>query len=54
MRTSPALAGNRPRHGPRLAGDLLFIEAGSTPGGGRLLLTGQLGDVMQGKARRRR
>ncbi|KDP85398.1 DNA-binding protein [Cupriavidus sp. SK-3] len=33
-----------------VGGDLLFIEAGSTPGGGRLLLTGQLGDVMKESA----
>jgi len=30
-----------------VGGDLLFIEASSTPGGGRLVLTGQLGDVMK-------
>lgn len=30
-----------------VGGDLLFIEASSTPGNGRLVLTGQLGDVMK-------
>lgn len=30
-----------------VGGDLLFIEASSTPGSGRLVLTGQLGDVMK-------
>ncbi|CAE6762462.1 endopeptidase La [Paraburkholderia domus] len=30
-----------------VGGELLFIEASSTPGGGRLVLTGQLGDVMK-------
>jgi ATP-dependent Lon protease len=33
-----------------VGGDLLFIEASSTPGGGRLVLTGQLGDVMKESA----
>jgi ATP-dependent Lon protease len=31
-------------------GDLLFIEASCTAGGGRLILTGQLGDVMRESA----
>jgi ATP-dependent Lon protease len=31
-------------------GDILFIEATRTPGGGRLILTGQLGDVMRESA----
>ena len=31
-------------------GDLLFIEAGRTAGNGRLILTGQLGDVMKESA----
>ncbi|HET9340180.1 MAG TPA: endopeptidase La, partial [Casimicrobiaceae bacterium] len=30
-----------------VGGDILFIEAARTPGGGRLILTGQLGDVMK-------
>ena len=33
-----------------VGGDILFIEATRTPGGGRLLLTGQLGDVMKESA----
>ena len=33
-----------------VGGELLFIEASSTPGGGRLVLTGQLGDVMKESA----
>ena len=31
-------------------GDILFIEAARTPGGGKLILTGQLGDVMKESA----
>jgi ATP-dependent Lon protease len=31
----------------------LFIEAERTPGNGKLILTGQLGDVMKESARRR-
>ncbi len=31
-------------------GDILFIEATHTPGGGRLILTGQLGEVMKESA----
>jgi ATP-dependent Lon protease len=31
-------------------GDILFIEASRTPGSGKLLLTGQLGDVMKESA----
>ncbi len=31
-------------------GDILFIEATAIPGGGRLILTGQLGDVMKESA----
>ncbi|RZI45054.1 endopeptidase La [Herbaspirillum sp. HC18] len=31
-------------------GDILFIEASRTPGNGRLILTGQLGDVMKESA----
>jgi ATP-dependent Lon protease len=31
-----------------VGGDILFIEATRIPGGGRLILTGQLGDVMNG------
>jgi ATP-dependent Lon protease len=34
-----------------VGGDVLFIEASATPGTGRLVLTGQLGDVMQESAR---
>jgi ATP-dependent Lon protease len=30
-----------------VGGDILFIEASRTPGSGRLILTGQLGDVMK-------
>ncbi len=30
-----------------VGGDILFIEASRTPGNGRLILTGQLGDVMK-------
>ena len=33
-----------------VGGDILFIEATRTPGGGRLILTGQLGDVMKESA----
>ena len=33
-----------------VGGDILFIEATRTPGGGRLILTGQLGDVMRESA----
>ncbi|RBP10572.1 ATP-dependent Lon protease [Roseiarcus fermentans] len=33
-----------------VGGDILFIEATVTPGGGRLILTGQLGDVMKESA----
>ncbi len=33
-----------------VGGELLFIEASSSPGGGRLVLTGQLGDVMKESA----
>lgn len=33
-----------------VGGDILFIEATRTPGGGKLILTGQLGDVMQESA----
>ncbi len=33
-----------------VGGDILFIEATRSPGGGRLILTGQLGDVMQESA----
>jgi ATP-dependent Lon protease len=33
-----------------VGGDILFIEAASTPGTGRLILTGQLGDVMKESA----
>jgi ATP-dependent Lon protease len=33
-----------------VGGDILFIEAAGTPGGGRLILTGQLGDVMKESA----
>jgi ATP-dependent Lon protease len=33
-----------------VGGDILFIEASRTPGNGRLLLTGQLGDVMKESA----
>jgi ATP-dependent Lon protease len=34
-----------------VGGDVLFVEASSTPGRGHLTLTGQLGDVMQESAR---
>lgn len=30
-----------------VGGDILFVEASRTPGGGKLILTGQLGDVMK-------
>ncbi|OJY67964.1 MAG: endopeptidase La [Sphingobium sp. 66-54] len=33
-----------------VGGDILFIEATKMPGGGRLILTGQLGDVMKESA----
>ncbi|WP_254453646.1 endopeptidase La [Siccirubricoccus sp. G192] len=33
-----------------VGGDILFIEAARTPGAGRLILTGQLGDVMRESA----
>ncbi len=33
-----------------VGGDILFIEAARMPGGGRLILTGQLGDVMKESA----
>jgi ATP-dependent Lon protease len=33
-----------------VGGEILFIEAARTPGGGRLILTGQLGDVMKESA----
>jgi ATP-dependent Lon protease len=33
-----------------VGGDILFIEAAKTPGGGRLILTGQLGEVMKESA----
>jgi ATP-dependent Lon protease len=33
-----------------VGGDILFIEATRVPGGGRLILTGQLGDVMRESA----
>ena len=33
-----------------VGGDILFIEAAKSPGGGRLILTGQLGDVMKESA----
>ena len=33
-----------------VGGDILFVEASKTPGGGRLILTGQLGDVMKESA----
>jgi ATP-dependent Lon protease len=33
-----------------VGGDILFIEATRTPGGGKLILTGQLGDVMRESA----
>ena len=33
-----------------VGGDILFIEASRTPGGGKLILTGQLGDVMKESA----
>ena len=33
-----------------VGGDILFIEATRAPGGGRLILTGQLGDVMRESA----
>ena len=34
-----------------VGGDILFIEAAKVPGSGRLILTGQLGDVMKESAR---
>ncbi|MFU8815426.1 MAG: endopeptidase La, partial [Pseudomonadales bacterium] len=33
-----------------VGGDILFIEAGAVPGSGKLILTGQLGDVMKESA----
>jgi hypothetical protein len=33
-----------------VGGDILFIEAARMPGSGRLILTGQLGDVMKESA----
>ena len=33
-----------------VGGDILFIEAARSPGGGKLILTGQLGDVMKESA----
>ena len=33
-----------------MGGDILFIEASKVPGSGRLILTGQLGDVMKESA----
>ena len=33
-----------------VGGDILFVEASRAPGGGRLILTGQLGDVMKESA----
>jgi ATP-dependent Lon protease len=33
-----------------VGGDILFVEASLTPGGGRLILTGQLGEVMKESA----
>src|SRR4029077_117082 len=33
-----------------VGGDILFIEASKTPGTGKLILTGQLGDVMKESA----
>src|SRR5260370_25014703 len=33
-----------------VGGDILFIEAARTPGSGRLILTGQLGEVMRESA----
>ena len=33
-----------------VGGDILFIEANRVPGGGKLILTGQLGDVMKESA----
>ena len=33
-----------------VGGDILFIEASKTPGSGKLILTGQLGDVMKESA----
>jgi ATP-dependent Lon protease len=33
-----------------VGGDILFVEATRTPGGGRLILTGQLGEVMKESA----
>jgi ATP-dependent Lon protease len=33
-----------------VGGDILFIEAAKTPGSGRLILTGQLGEVMRESA----
>ena len=33
-----------------VGGDILFIEANANPGGGRLILTGQLGEVMRESA----
>jgi ATP-dependent Lon protease len=38
------------RHWTPVGGDILFIEATRTPGGGKLILTGQLGEVMRESA----
>ena len=36
--------------GPPVGGDILFVEATRIPGRGKLILTGQLGDVMRESA----
>ena len=48
---APAFRASRPGLAwTPVGGDILFIEATATPGGGRLILTGQLGDVMKESA----
>ena len=50
-RCAPACPASRPGSpGRRSGGDILFIEATRMPGNGRLILTGQLGDVMKESA----
>ena len=52
FRTSRARRGHRVWRGPRAGGDVLFIEASLLPGGKeQIILTGQLGSVMQESAR---
>jgi len=50
LRTSTPGSCDLDWRGRRSAGDILFIEASKTPGTGKLILTGQLGDVMKESA----